>query len=190
MQKNIETPLPPDALTTHLRDELLSYLHSQTTMTLASCLRGVPWAAAVFYASDAFDLYFFSNSRSRHGVNMTGNSRVSAAIYGDCRDWRGIRGIQLEGRAEIIRSAKLRSRSWRVYRKKFPFVDELFQEGVLAESLKLKLSGIELYRLRPDCVWYLDNSLGFGYRQQLQLAPSRMQRAHRSAGFLLADKQG
>ncbi len=87
-----------------LRQEILSYLTTHNVMTIASCDRNVPWAAAVFYANDEFDLYFFSNPKSRHGGNMTANRLVSAAIHEDYSDWRAIRGIQLEGRAERLRS--------------------------------------------------------------------------------------
>jgi uncharacterized protein YhbP (UPF0306 family) len=129
----------------------------------------MPWAAAVFYANDEFDLYFFSHPGSRHGINMAANTRVSAAIYGDCRDWESIRGIQLEGRVELLQSAKLEARFWAVYRKRFPFAGELFHKP--PDAVRLKLSGIRRYRLRPETVWYLDNRRGFGYRQRLDLAP-------------------
>ena len=44
-----------------LRTEILSYLATHNVMTIASCHENLPWAAAVFYASDGFDLYFLSN---------------------------------------------------------------------------------------------------------------------------------
>ena len=78
-----------------LQRELLEYLQEHYVMTIASCHENVPWAAAVFYASDDFVLYFLSNPNSRHGTNLAGNSQVSAAIHEDYRDWREIRGIQL-----------------------------------------------------------------------------------------------
>ena len=150
--------------------KILQYLESHHAMTLASCQRNFPWAAAVFFANDGFDLYFFSNPRSRHGVNIAANRKVSAAIHEDYRHWREIRGIQLEGHAELLRSRKLRARFWEVYRKKFPFVEDFFREGPLREELRSKLAGIRLYRLVPTTAWYLDNSRGFGHREKLELS--------------------
>lgn len=167
----VKVPSSPD---TELRQSILAYLQTHNVMTIASCHENVPWAAAVFYASDEFDLYFFSNPKSRHGVNMAANAVVSAAIHEDYRDWRAIRGIQLEGRAERLRSLKLQARFWEVYLKKFPFVKQFFsgsgQAGGLRDMLKTKLTGIRLYRIVPPTVYYIDNSRGFGHRERLDLS--------------------
>jgi len=153
-----------------LRRDLLDYLAATNVMTIASCDGNVPWAAAVFYASDEFDLYFFSNPKSGHGGNMAANSIVSAAIHEDYSDWRAIRGIQLEGQAERLRSLKLQARFWEVYLKKFPFVKQFFQAGSVQDMLKTKLSGVRLYRIVPQTLYYIDNSRGFGHREMLDLS--------------------
>ena len=156
-----------------LRRDLLDYLATHNVMTIASCDRNVPWAAAVFYASDEFDLYFFSNPKSRHGVNMAANAVVSAAIHEDYSDWRAIRGIQLEGRTERLRSLRLQARFWEVYLRKFPFVKQFFslggQAGSMGDILKTKLAGVRLYRIVPHAVYFIDNSKGFGHRDRLDL---------------------
>jgi hypothetical protein len=152
-----------------LRRQILEYLETHNTMTIASCQRDVPWAAAVFYASDGFDLYFFSGARSRHGRNMAANASVSVAIHEDYRDWRSIHGIQLDGRAEQLQSSKLQTCFWTAYRRKFPFVDEFFRPG-LSEVVQLKLARIRLYRIVPSVIWYLDNSRAFGHRELLNVA--------------------
>ena len=157
-----------------LRRQILEYLETHNTMTIASCRQNVPWAAAVFYASDGFDLYFFSDPHSRHGRNMAANASVSAAIHEDYRDWKSIRGIQLEGRAERLRSLKLQARFWTAYRKKFSFVDEFFRPGLLREAVQPKLAGIRLYRIVPQAIWYLDNSRGFGHRQLLNVCAVKL----------------
>jgi uncharacterized protein YhbP (UPF0306 family) len=159
--------------TDQLHLDLLAYLVAHNVMTIASCDGNVPWAAAVFYASDEFDLYFFSNPKSRHGGNMAANSTVSAAIHEDYRDWRAIRGIQLEGRAERLRSLKLQAHFWEVYLRKFPFVKQFFpgggQAGGLGGLLKAKLTAVRLYRIVPRTLYYIDNSRGFGHRERLDL---------------------
>ena len=162
----------PDAATSRLREELLDYLASHNVMTIASSRSNVPWAAAVFYASAEFVLYFLSNPHSRHGTNIAENGQVSAAIHEDYHDWRQIRGIQLEGRAERLRSLKLQARFWEVYLKKFPFVQQFFQAGRLRDMLQAKVTGIRLYRIIPQTVYYIDNSRGFGHRELLELKGS------------------
>ena len=155
--------------TDDLRRSIFDYLATHNVMTIASCHENLPWAAAVFYASEGFDLYFLSSPKSRHGINMAANAVVSAAIHEDYRDWREIRGIQIEGRAERLRSLKLQARFWEVYLKKFPFVQQFFQAGRLRDMLQAKVTGIRLYRVIPQTVYYIDNSKGFGHRELLDL---------------------
>jgi uncharacterized protein YhbP (UPF0306 family) len=155
--------------TEQLRKTILDYLAAHNAMTIASCDKNVPWASAVFYASDGLDLYFISNPRSRHGTNIAANSWVSAAVHEDPNNWKEIRGIQLEGVAELVRSPKGKIRFWEIYRKKFPFVDAFFKPGPLREIVQAKIAGVRLYRIVPRAVWHLDNRLGFGHREQLPL---------------------
>ena len=168
-QRALKSDGPSMQETERLRQDILHYLETHNVMTIASCAKDVPWAAAVFYASDGLDLYFFSNPRSRHGVNMAANAEVSAAIHEDYRDWKQIRGIQLEGRAERLRGLKMQAWFWKVYTKKFPFVKQFFREGPLQGAVQRKLAGIRLYRIVPRAVWYLDNSRGFGHREMLEM---------------------
>ena len=156
----------------NLRQEALEYLASHNVMTIASCHGNVPWAAAVFYASDGFTLYFLSNPKSRHGTNIAANAKVGAAIHEDCHDWRAIRGIQLEGRAERLRTIGQQAQFWKVYEKKFPFVKEFFRPGSMREMLSTKVAGIRFYRIVPSQVYYIDNSKGFGHREMLELQPT------------------
>ena len=175
MAARLHKPIAPsEPEPERLREELLGYLKAHNVMTIASCHENIPWAAAVFYASDGFDLYFLSNPKSRHGSNMSANRQVSAAIHEDYRNWREIRGIQLEGRAERLTSLKQQGQFWKVYESKFPFVKEFFQPSSVRSMLSAKVTGIRLYRIVPSEVYYIDNSKGFGHRERLELgAPAR-----------------
>ena len=53
-----------------LKGQILDYLRSHNTMTLATCAGDAPWAATVFFASDDLQLYFFSAPDSRHCQNL------------------------------------------------------------------------------------------------------------------------
>jgi uncharacterized protein YhbP (UPF0306 family) len=155
-----------------LRTELLKYLATHNVMTIASSSENVPWASAVFYASAGFVLYFLSNPSSRHGLNIAQNAQVSAAIHEDYHNWRQIRGIQLEGRAEQLTSARQHAAFWKTYEKKFPFIRELFRSDGLRDALSVKVANIRLYRIVPSQGYYIDNSKGFGHRELLSLAQS------------------
>jgi uncharacterized protein YhbP (UPF0306 family) len=151
-----------------LKQQVLDYLHTHNTMTLATCAGDVPWAATVFYASDDLRLYFFSAPQSRHCENLALNLRVAVTIQEDYKDWRRIKGIQLEGRVFLVDSVLEKAKAMAVYARKYPDVIKLFTtpgSGVFYQAfLKVKF-----YCVMPDKLFFIDNEKGFGKRQELNL---------------------
>jgi len=144
----------------------LAYLREHHVMSLATSGDEGMWAAAVFYASDAFELYFLSSASTRHAINIEGNARVCATIQEDYRSWRDIKGIQLAGHAVRLQGAQ-RSAAIQCYERKFPFVREV---PGMARELASALQRVSWYRVIPDRVAFVDNSLGFGHRDEISLA--------------------
>jgi uncharacterized protein len=149
-----------------LKRQVLDYMESHNTMTLATSQGDSPWAATVFYASDGLKLYFFSAPDSRHCQNLAANPRVAVTIQEDYRDWREIKGIQLEGRVLAVDSLIEKGKAMTVYARKYSDVIKIFtdpQSGALYKAfLKVKF-----YRVAPERVFYIDNEQGFGKRQEL-----------------------
>lgn len=149
-----------------LKQQILDYMQAHNTMTLATCAGDGPWAATVFYASDELLLYFFSAPDSRHCQNLQINPRVAVTIQEDYRDWRKIKGIQLEGFVELVDGVVEKAKALAVYARKYPEVIRLFTNpasGVFYQAfLKVKF-----YRVSPRRVFYIDNEQGFGKRQEL-----------------------
>jgi len=85
-----------------LRQQVLTYLQSHNTMTLATVGSDGPWAAGLFYVNDGFDLYWLSDPDTQHSRNIAHNPHVAVTIHEDYRDWRIIQGIQMEGAAEQV----------------------------------------------------------------------------------------
>lgn len=151
-----------------LKQQILDYLRAHNTMTLATSAENIPWAATVFYANDKLDLYFFSSPESRHGQNLSVNSRVAVTIQEDYKDWRAIQGIQLEGRATLVDGVLEKAKAMTVYARKYADVIKLFTDpasGVFYQAfLKVKF-----YRVSPEKLFFIDNRQGFGKRQELNL---------------------
>jgi uncharacterized protein YhbP (UPF0306 family) len=152
----------------NLKQQILSYLQSHNTMTLATCAGDLPWAATVFYASDEFRLYFFSSPESRHCQNLAANPHVAVTVQEDYKDWREIKGIQLEGKVVAVESMLEKAKAMTVYAWKYPAVIKLFTNpasGILYQAfLKVKF-----YCVLPEKVFYIDNAQGFGKRQDLTI---------------------
>jgi uncharacterized protein YhbP (UPF0306 family) len=148
-----------------LRERVLEQLADHHVMTVATIGPEGPWAAAVFYAHDDLTLYFLSSPTSRHSLNIASGADVAVTIQRDYNDWPGIRGLQLRGRAEPVPTkdeAIVRS----LYGSRFPIV------GLAAKApatIVRALDRIRWYALSPRSICLIDNRLGFGHREQLDL---------------------
>lgn len=142
----------------------LDYLRRHHVMTLATAGPDGPWAAAVFYASDGFRLWFLSRPGTRHGRAIEADPRVAATIQDQPEDWRTIRGIQLEGTARRLRGGGAAAAMAR-YLRRF--------HGISADpALAAALAAIAIYELRPTRVYLVDNRVGFGHRAEVPLETS------------------
>lgn len=146
-----------------LKKKALTYLESHNVMTLATHGPEGPWAAAVFYASDDFQLYFLSVPTSRHNRNLAANPRVAATIQEDYRDWLAIRGIQLEGTCRKL-DGESQSIARATYQAKFPIVGAGAPLQI-AQALKR----VAWYEVTPERVFFIDNSVGLGHRDEIPL---------------------
>ena len=149
-----------------LKQQILSYMESHNTMTLGTCQGDVPWAATVFYASDDLKLYFFSAADSRHCQNLAANPRVAVTIQEDYRDWRKIKGIQLEGSVVRVDSLIEKGKALAVYARKYPEVMKVFTNPA-SGALYQAFLNVKFFCVAPERVFYIDNEQGFGKRQEL-----------------------
>ncbi|MDY6972964.1 MAG: pyridoxamine 5'-phosphate oxidase family protein [Thermodesulfobacteriota bacterium] len=149
---------------------ILDYMQGHNTVSLATEKDGAPHAATVFFVNIGFELYFLSSPSSRHGENFSRNPRVSATINEDYSNWLLIKGIQLEGRVESIGGILENGRIARVYVKKFPAVaDFLLSPKKLGEAIAQKVAKVRFHKLTPTRMYFLNNELGFGHREELIL---------------------
>lgn len=155
-----------------LKQQILEYLESHNTVTLATCAGEQPWAATVFYASDELQLYFFSAPEARHSLNLSSNPRVAATVQEDYKDWRAIKGIQLEGRVLPVEGVIEKAKAMAVYARKYSDVIRLFTDPDSGVFYKAFLK-VKFYRVVPDRIFFIDNAQGFGKRQELALAQAK-----------------
>lgn len=146
-----------------LRRKVLAYLEEHTTLTLATTDGKHPWAAALYYVNDGFNLYFLSKPGARHCRNLAAVPVVAATITGDYSSWRQIKGVQLEGRACRVEDKKERARVMALYLKKYPFVRDFLSSPALAKAL----ASVSVYKIMPAALWFTDNSGGYFDRQQI-----------------------
>ena len=144
------------------RQLALAYLANHQVMTLATTGPLGLWAAAVFYVNDGFDLTFLSAEHTRHAQNMTAVPHIAATIQEDYRDWEKIQGIQLEGQVSLLTDVSRETAVSR-YVQKYPFLANA------DEKMQTALAHVNWYVLKPERLYFIDNSLGLGHRDEIDL---------------------
>lgn len=152
------------------RQRILAFLREHTTVALATTGEaGAPAVAAVFYAADEdLNLYFLTEERTEHGRNMLANAQVAGAVYADGQDWRGLRGLQIKGRADIVTGAAL-ARAIKTYGARYAFVASLLAGQGGPATLSGPLARARFWILRPAWFRLTDNNVGFGHKDELRL---------------------
>jgi uncharacterized protein len=156
-----------------VRERIARFLAGHNTLALATVGEdGMPAAAAVFYAHDAaFNLYFLSEERTVHGRNLAANPHAAGTIQADGQDWRAIQGLQLRGTAVLVPSREF-PHAASVYAHKFAFVAALLAGSAGADgpaALTGPVARARFYVLRPNWLRLVDNTVRFGYKDELHL---------------------
>lgn len=138
----------------------LAYLAEHHVMTLATHGPQGLWAAAVFYANQGFDLYFLSAAHTRHAQNMAASPGVAATIQADYSDWAAIKGIQLEGTARLLQGPE-REAAITHYAARYDFLNKPIS------VIEAALARVNWYGLTPERFYFIDNSRGFGHRDEI-----------------------
>lgn len=153
-----------------VRSSAKELINGQSAMTVATGRGNVAWAAPVYYVLRKSDFYFFSNPKSRHIIEAIESKQASVAIHAFASTWKEIRGIQMSGRVQAVRTGMEAIQAIRAYLRKFSFAKEFFKDS---ESLDLRsfgnTFGVRLYNFRPDLIYYTDNQIHFGFRSEISI---------------------
>jgi len=150
-----------------LRARVAEYLSSHHVMTVATAsLSGnTPHAAHVFYVTDKrMRLIFLSKATSLHSQHIGHEAPVAVTVSEEYEDWRRIQGVQLWGKAKLLKGAA-RVSALAKYSARFPFVRDLLRDSELVPRLK----GVAVYRIEPERAGFTDNTSGLFGRETLIL---------------------
>ena len=149
-----------------LRSEILAFLDAHTVVSLATTGADGAHASSLMYARDGFSLYWVSDPDSRHSRELEENPGVAATIAPDYQDFRQIRGLQIHGTAQRVRSMTARAKGTAKLTARYAFLKQFLTGPV---ELTRQMSKAALYRLDPERFTLIDNSKGFGHRDVLRL---------------------
>jgi len=146
-------------------------LTNHYTISIATAAKEELWSASVFYVSDQkLNIYFISFDESKHIQDILKNKRVSATINQDVSDWMQIKGLQLQGSVNKLPEHK-REAVLNVYRQKFSSIHRLLELPETEDEKKIaeQFRSISVFRFKLDWIRLLDNSLGFGSKEEIEL---------------------
>jgi uncharacterized protein YhbP (UPF0306 family) len=146
----------------------LTLIQNESTLTLATAGPSGPWSAPVYYICVEDRFCFFSSPESRHIRQAMAKGIAAASIFHQADAWQALRGIQMVGTVQRIRSAALSLKTVAAYLKRFPFTLDFFP-GDAAPDANAFFSRFKarLYALTPTDMFYTDNRFGFAARQQI-----------------------
>ena len=134
------------------------FIEMHNTMTLATIGKDRPSAAAVFYApiKKGKSLVFVSSEKSEHIVNCNDNNSCAATIQQDGLKWTAIKGLQIKGKIRIANE-----KYWKDYFERYDYIKS---DSTLSKALEK----VKLYELKIKWVRIIDNSKGFGNREEYE----------------------
>ncbi|HEY7300162.1 MAG TPA: pyridoxamine 5'-phosphate oxidase family protein [Xanthobacteraceae bacterium] len=153
-------------MTAETAQRIIEFLDANYVMSLATSGSCGPHAANVFYARDGLALLWVSDCTTRHSTELEGDPRVAATVAPDCFEFDDIRGVQISGRARLIRDAAERATSRRILEARYPRLKRLSESPAALRDAYL---GAAFYRLEPERMVLIDNSRGFGHKETIEL---------------------
>jgi hypothetical protein len=134
-----------------------------TTLSLATCYENRPWSTDLFYASDDnCQLYFVSSGTTRHCQHIADNPQVSVSISEKADGWGEIKGLQFDGVASVVSEAD-RDGVIEIYLTKFPTLKKWHPAFGIMDLLLES----HFYRISPKWIRLIDNSKGFGHKDEM-----------------------
>ncbi|MBC2712466.1 MAG: pyridoxamine 5'-phosphate oxidase family protein [Desulfosarcina sp.] len=150
------------------REAALALIQGGSTLTLATAGQAGPWSAPVYYICLDRSFYFFSSPESRHIQQALDSGVAAASLFHQADSWQAIRGIQMTGTVQLIRSVALSLKAITTYLKRFPFTREFFPNDTTPDldSFFSRFKA-RLYAFTPTDIYYTDNRFGFSARQRI-----------------------
>jgi uncharacterized protein YhbP (UPF0306 family) len=127
--------------------EVVDYLASQKTLTLATTGLDGPWAATLTYVNDGSDVYIWTKPHSNTARHLDQNPSAAFAIDEYSEDWRQTKGIQARGNCAPVTGEGL-ARAADLFGQKYPQL----RPG--------STSAVVFFRIQPDVLEFIDNSRG------------------------------
>ena len=142
-----------------LKDKIYEYLSSHYYLNLATVSpQGRPMAHTMAYVSENAVIYLATNKNTRKVQNIMHNPYVAYTVDEDNPDWFDMQALQVEGKASIITGENELREVGEIMAAKFPVAADMPPDP-----------DIIMIKIEPEVIYYLDYSIKFGHREQVNL---------------------
>ncbi|MDH7463574.1 hypothetical protein QEG73_19905 [Chitinophagaceae bacterium 26-R-25] len=139
-----------------LSKKVLTFIQSQTVITLCVCDNNVPYTAMCYYVylPEENIIVFKSKQETTHMNVALKNSLIAGAVRQDKLLSTNVVGVQLTGMLLASNNNSLLSIATRKYYMKYPFA--------------VAVSG-DIWMIRPDTIKYTENKMGIMGKEEYRL---------------------
>jgi len=146
-----------------LKQAILDALAGNTVLSMATRGPDAVHAVSLLYAHQGFDLYWLSDPKSSHSIQLVNECRCAVTIARQQAAFQTIQGLQLSGLGFRLDPGTEADAGFTLMTQRYEFLRNL-----TAGDLARHLGKAAVYRFRPKQITLIDNSHGFGFKQVLQ----------------------
>lgn len=140
-----------------VKKKISEYLASHPYLNLATVSPdGTPLAHTVGYASDGPTVYFVTDKKTRKARNIAGCPFVAYTVDEDYASIEMIQGVQIRGRAELVKDNAVIDKILGIMNKKYSYMKDL-----------PKNPDYVFFKINPLEADFIDNTRGFGNRDHV-----------------------
>ncbi|MCG8569471.1 MAG: pyridoxamine 5'-phosphate oxidase family protein [Spirochaetes bacterium] len=138
--------------------KISDFLQEHDKITLATVSKeGLPVAHTVSHVNDGPVVYFTTLSHTRKIANIQFNPNIAYAIDDQSEDIKNVRGIQMQGKAEIIKNQGEMDKVLGLINSKFPSLPR-----------SVDTPNLVVVKITPVKGMFLDNTIEVGYRKNVE----------------------
>ncbi len=134
-------------MTEQIPNDVLDYLSSQKSLTLATHGSDGPWAATLTFVNDGALIYVWTKPGTNTARHIDEEPVVAFAIDEYAEDWRQTKGVQGRGGCSVVQGEEI-ARAADLFGQKYPQL----RPGAT--------SAVVFFRIDPDALEYIDNARG------------------------------
>lgn len=129
-------------------DKIITYLSSQTSLSLCCVDDGMPYCCTCFYVLDAqrISFYFSSSLNTYHANIMLKSSRVAGTVADQTQSVMHLQGVQYQGRVKLLMDEE-EKRARQLFYASYPIA---------------KLKKAPMWEIMLNSLKMTNNKLGFG----------------------------